>query len=66
MIKGLKATYYGNFRTSDRAWFALQDYAERNNLQLEHRVLEHFLANPFNGGEELEWETKVIIPFQKK
>lgn len=66
VIKGLKATYYGNFRTSDRAWFALQDYAERNNLQLEHRVLEHFLANPFNGGEELEWETKVIIPFQKK
>jgi effector-binding domain-containing protein len=66
VIKGLKATYYGNFRTSDRAWFALQDYAERNNLQLEHRVLEHFLANPFNGGDELKWETKVIIPFQNK
>jgi effector-binding domain-containing protein len=62
-IKGLQATYFGNFRTSDRAWFALKDYAKKRNLKLEDRVLEHFLANPFNGGDELEWETKVIIPF---
>ena len=62
-IKGLKATYYGNFRTSDRAWFTLMDYAAKHNLKLENRVLEHFLANPFNGGNELEWETKIIIPF---
>jgi effector-binding domain-containing protein len=63
VIKGLKATYYGNFRTSDRAWFALIDYAKKNNLKLENKVLEHFLSNPFNGGVELQWETKIIIPF---
>lgn len=63
VVKGLKATYYGNFRTSDRAWFALFDYAKKNNLKLENKVLEHFLSNPFNGGEELQWETKIIIPF---
>jgi effector-binding domain-containing protein len=65
-VKGLKATYYGNFRTSDRAWFALMDYAKKNNLKLENKVLEHFLSNPFNGGEELQWETKIIIPFASK
>lgn len=65
-VKGLKATYYGNFRTSDRAWFALLDYAKKNNLKLENKVLEHFLSNPFNGGEELQWETKIIIPFGSK
>ncbi|MGO4904612.1 hypothetical protein [Flavobacterium sp. W20_MBD1_R3] len=65
-VKGLEATYYGNFRTSDRAWFALFDYAKKNNLKLENKVLEHFLSNPFNGGEELQWETKVIIPFASK
>ncbi|MNR92198.1 hypothetical protein D3C72_232230 [compost metagenome] len=65
-IKGLKASYFGNFRTSDRAWFALLDYAKRNNLELKNTVLEHFLANPFNGGDELEWETQIIIPFDKK
>jgi effector-binding domain-containing protein len=65
-LKGLKATYYGNFRTSDRAWFALLDYAKKNDIILENTPLEHFLANPFNGGEELQWETKIIIPFAKK
>lgn len=62
-IKGLKATYFGNFRTSDRAWFTLLDYAKSHNIKLANRPLEHFLANPFNGGQELEWETKIIIPF---
>lgn len=66
VVKGLKATYYGNFRTSDRAWFALFDYAKKKNLKLENKVLEHFLSNPFNGGEELQWETKIIIPFASK
>jgi effector-binding domain-containing protein len=61
--KGLKATYYGNFRTSDRAWFALIDYAKRHHIKIENKPLEHFLANPFNGGNELEWKTEIIIPF---
>lgn len=65
-VKGLTATYYGNFRTSDRAWFALLDYAKKHKLKLENKVLEHFLSNPFNGGAELQWETKIIIPFASK
>ena len=62
-LKGIKATYYGNFRTSDRAWFALMDYAKKNDLKIKNIALEHFLANPFNGGEELEWETQIIMPY---
>ena len=62
-FKGLQATYFGNYRTSDRAWFTLLDYAKKNNIKKQKKVLEHFLANPFNGGNELEWETKIIIPF---
>jgi effector-binding domain-containing protein len=65
-LKGLQATYFGNYRTSDRAWFALLDYAKKNDIKLENKPLEHFLANPFNGGNELEWETKIIIPFETK
>ncbi len=65
-VKGLKATYYGNFRTSDRAWFALLDYAKRHDYKLNNKPLENFLDNPFNGGDELKWETKIIIPFDQK
>jgi effector-binding domain-containing protein len=66
VVKGLKATYFGNFRTSDRAWFSLLDYANKHKLLLDSKIVEYFLANPFNGGNELEWETKIIIPFDKK
>lgn len=63
--KGLTASYFGNFRTSDRAWFAIYDYAQKNNIKLDYKPLEHFLANPFNGGDEKLWETKIMIPFAK-
>lgn len=65
-LKGIKATYNGNYRTSDRAWYLILDYAKKHNHALEYKPLEHFLANPFNGGDELTWETKIIIPFSKK
>lgn len=64
--RGLKAVYHGSFRTSDRAWFALRDYAEKNDIKLENKPLENFLANPFNGGDELEWEAIIIMPFAIK
>jgi effector-binding domain-containing protein len=62
--KGLKVSYFGNFRTSDRGWFAILDYAKKHNKSLDLKPLEHFMANPFNGGEELSWETKIIIPYK--
>ena len=62
VFEGLKATYYGNFRTSDKAWFVLIDYAKKQNIKLDNRVLEHFLSNPFNGGEEIKWKTEIIMP----
>lgn len=65
-LKGLQVTYFGNFRTSDRSWFALLDYAKLHGYKLENKPLEHFLSNPFNGGVESEWETKIIIPFASK
>ena len=65
-MKGLQATYFGNFRTSDRTWFTLLDYAKKHDIKLENTPLEHFLDNPFNGGNELEWKTEIIIPFAKK
>jgi effector-binding domain-containing protein len=65
-LTGLQATYYGNMRTSDRAWFALLDYANKNKLKLNYLPREQYFANPFNGGDELEWETRIIIPFDDK
>ncbi|MEY2692632.1 MAG: hypothetical protein RIT03_1022 [Bacteroidota bacterium] len=63
-IKGLQATYYGNYRTSDRAWFQLLDKANNAGKAVQYKPLEHFFANPFNGGNEMEWKTVVVLPYQ--
>lgn len=65
-MKGLGATYFGNYRTSDRAWFALRDYAKANGFKLQNKPLERYLTNPYDGGDELEWEAKIFIPFEKE
>ncbi len=63
--KSILALYNGNYRTSDRAWFYLYDYALRNNIKIENTPLEIFYDNPFIGGDELNWKTEVFMPIKK-
>ncbi len=60
--KALKAIYNGNYITSDRAWYALLDYANKNNINVEHKPFEVFQNNPNMGGDELQWTTEVYMP----
>ena len=62
--KVLKADYYGNYITSDRAWFALHEYAKRHNLAIENKPLEIFYNNPHYGGDELKWKAEVFMPIK--
>lgn len=62
--QALKAVYNGNYMTSDRAWFALHEYAKRHNIEIEQTPLEIFYNNPFMGGNELEWKTEVFMPIK--
>lgn len=60
--KSLKAIYNGNYITSDRAWYALLDYAEKNNIEVEAKPIEFFFNNPNMGGDALLWKTEVFMP----
>jgi effector-binding domain-containing protein len=60
--KALKAIYNGNYITSDRAWYALLDYAEKNNIEVENKPVEFFFNNPNMGGNELRWKAEVFLP----
>ena len=64
--KALKATYNGNYITSDRAWYALQEYAERHNIEVEPYPLEVFYNNPNMGGDELNWKAEIFLPIVEK
>jgi effector-binding domain-containing protein len=58
----LKATYFGNYRTSDRAWYALIEFATQKNIQILHTPVEFFYNNPMHGGDELKWKAEVFLP----
>lgn len=63
--KTLKAIYNGNYLTSDRAWYALLDYAQKNNIAVENKPIEVFYNNPNMGGDELNWKTEVYMPLKE-
>ena len=63
--KALKATYNGNYITSDRAWYALLDYAEKNGIEVEPTPVEVFHNNPNMGGDALRWKADIYLPLKE-
>ena len=61
-VKALKATYNGNYITSDRAWYALLEHAERNAIKVSETPIEVFYNNPNFGGDELQWNAEIFMP----
>nr|WP_299341368.1 AraC family transcriptional regulator [Allomuricauda sp.] len=62
--RALKAEYYGNYITSDRAWYALLDYAKSNNIAVEPTPVEIFHSNPNFGGTDLDWKAEIYLPIK--
>lgn len=58
----LKAIYNGNYITSDRAWYALLDYARQHNLKVSGLPIEVFHNNPNLGGDEMRWKAEIFMP----
>lgn len=62
--KALKAIYHGNYITSDRAWYALMDYAEKNGIEVVPEPVEVFFNNPNMGGNALSWTAEIYLPIR--
>lgn len=62
--KAIKAIYNGNYIASDRAWYALENYATSNNLSIQLLPIEVFHNNPNMGGNEEHWVTEVYLPIE--
>ena len=63
--RALKAEYNGNYITSDRAWYALLDYAKKNNIDVDPNPVEIFYNNPSTGGGELTWKAEIYMPIKE-
>ena len=64
--QGLIAIYNGNYITSDRAWYALLNYADKNNISVDALPIEIFYNNPEMGGNALLWKTEVYLPLKSE
>lgn len=62
--KALKAIYNGNYITSDRAWYKLLDYAQKNNIEVMKTPVEIFYDNPNTAGNELDWKAEIFMPIK--
>lgn len=62
----LKAEYRGNYITSDRAWYQLMDYANRNGYKVLTTPIEIFHDNPNMGLNETNWKADIYLPIVEK
>lgn len=63
--KALKATYHGNYITSDRAWYRLLSYAKEKNIEVLEEPFEIFYNNPSSGGNERNWKAEIFMPIKE-
>lgn len=64
--KALKVEFNGNYIYSDRAWYALLNYATKNNIEIEPTPIESFYNNPNMGGNELNWKALIYMPIKEE
>ncbi len=62
--KVLKATYHGNYITSDRAWYSLIYHAQTNGYQMKGLPIEYFYNNPNLGSDEHTWKAEIFLPIR--
>lgn len=60
--KVLKAEYYGNYITSDRAWYELLHYAKEKGYKTTGLPIENFMNDPNFGGNDKTWRADVYLP----
>ena len=58
----LQILYNGNYNKSHVAWYAYEDYLENNDQNRKVLPIEVYQNDPQLGGNEMEWETKVLLP----
>ena len=61
-FKALQILFNGNYNKSHVAWYAYEDYFEHINENKEVLPIEVYQNDPQQGGDEMRWETKVLVP----
>lgn len=62
--RALKAEYFGNYITSDRAWYELIKFAHNNDYKTTGFPIELFHNNPNLGSNEKDWKAEIFLPLE--
>ncbi len=65
-VKALKAEYYGNYITSDRAWYELLHEAQTQGGEVAASPIEFFHTNPNQDRDDQKWKAEVFMPLIRK
>lgn len=61
-FRAIKAEFNGNYAISNKAWYYLMEYAERNNLKVKNLPTELYLDDPQSGGDAMNWKAHIYLP----
>mgnify|MGYP002395084524 FL=1 len=61
----IKATYNGNYISSDRAWYFLLHHAKKKGLKVRETPVEIFFDNPNMGGDAIKWRADIYMPLSE-
>lgn len=61
-FSALKATFNGNYRLSDLAWYGLLSKAKERDLKTNALPLEVFYNNPKIDNDPLVWKAEIYLP----
>lgn len=64
-FNAIKASFRGNYRDTEFAWYELIDYARRNKIDVENTPLEIYLNDPQGGTNSTEWLADIYLPLKQ-
>ena len=64
-MEGLKGSFFGNYSLSDRTWFELHAFADRNQIEVVPELIEVYHNNPHEGGNSIDWKAEIFMKVDK-
>ncbi|MGV6844665.1 MAG: GyrI-like domain-containing protein [Lutibacter sp.] len=65
-FNALKAVFHGNYRYSDRAWFALDNFAKKHDIKVKQGIIEMYHNDPHTDPNELTWKATIYMPIKNE
>lgn len=60
-MDAVETDFYGNYSLTDFTWYNLAEEAKRLGYRSNHKLIEVYLNDPHEGGNELEWKAEIYL-----